>query len=152
MSAPVASSIREAMAGRPHHGNASIGGELFLIVSEPARFAEEVLGTMTAGFAIDDGVVAELAELAHVDVNLVAGDRLAASSLRGEPRAALAALLAAPKPSGSGSAPRLSDLQGPASELEPLAGRRYVAGAFPLATGRGSAQVGRLLQIGRAHV
>jgi two-component system cell cycle sensor histidine kinase/response regulator CckA len=54
-------------------------------------------------------------------------------------------LLAAPKPSGSGSAPRLSDLQGPASELEPLAGRRYVAGAFPLATGRGSAQVGRLL-------
>ena len=145
VSAPVTSSIREAMAGRPHHGNASIGGELFLIVSEPARFAEEVLGTMTAGFAIDDGVVAELAELAHVDVNLVAGDRLAASSLRGEPRAALAALLAAPKPSGGGSAPRLSDLQGPASELEPLAGRRYLAGAFPLATGRGSAQVGRLL-------
>ena len=75
-------------------------------------FAEEVLGTLTAGFALDDGVVAELAELAHGDVNLVAGDRLAASSLRGEPRAALAALLAAPKPSGSGSAPRLSDLQG----------------------------------------
>jgi PAS domain S-box-containing protein len=144
VSAPVASSIREAMAGRPHHGNASLGGELFLIVSEPARFAEEVLGTMTAGFAIDDGVAAELAELAHVEVNLVAGDRLAASSLRGEPRAALAALLALPKPSG-GSAPRLRDLQGPASELEPLAGRRYVAGAFPLATGRGSAQVGRLV-------
>ena len=146
VSAPVAGSIREATAGRSHHGNASIGGELFLIVSEPARFAEEVLGTMTAGFAIDDGVAGELAELAHVDVNLVAGDRLAASSLRGEPRAALAALLAAPAPTGgAGSAPRLSDLQGPASELEPLAGRRYVAGAFPLAAGRGSPQVGRLV-------
>ena len=34
VSAPLASSIREAMAGRPHHGNASIGGELFLIVYE----------------------------------------------------------------------------------------------------------------------
>jgi PAS domain S-box-containing protein len=146
VSEPVAGSIREAMAGRPHHGNASIGGELFLIVSEPARFAEEVLGTMTAGFPIDDGVAAELAELAHVDVNLVVGDRLAASSLRGEPRAALAALLAATTPPSVGSStPRLSDLQGPASELEPLAGRRYVAGAFPLAAGRGSAQVGRLV-------
>src|SRR5260370_6674513 len=90
--------MREAMAGRPHHGNASIGGELFLIVSEPARFAEEVLGTMTAGFAIDDGVAGELADLAHVEVNLVAGDRLAASSLRGGPRDAVAALLAAPAP------------------------------------------------------
>ena len=47
------------MAGRPSHANASFGGVLFLIVSEPARFAEEVLGTMTVGFIIDDGVMCE---------------------------------------------------------------------------------------------
>ena len=48
---PLTNSIRDAMTGRSRHGTASVGGELFLIVSEPARFAEEVLGTMTAGFA-----------------------------------------------------------------------------------------------------
>jgi PAS domain S-box-containing protein len=128
----VAGSIRAAMTGRSHHDIASIDGAMFLIVSEPARFAEEVLGTMTAGFPIDDGVAAELADVAHVEVNLVAGDRLVASSLRGEPRAALAALLARP---------RVRDLQGPASELEDVAGRRYVAGAFPLATGETSGRL-----------
>jgi PAS domain S-box-containing protein len=128
----VARAIRDAMTGRSHYDNASIGGALFLIVSEPARFAEEVLGTMTAGFPIDDGVAAELADVAHVEVNLVAGDRLVASSLRGEPRAALVALLALP---------RVRDLQGPASELEDVAGRRYVAGAFPLATGEASGRL-----------
>ena len=87
------------------HANASIGGALFLIVSEPARFAEEVLGTMTVGFRIDDGVAADLAEVAHVEVNLVVGDRLAASSLRGEPRAALECPRSA--------APPLRDLAGP---------------------------------------
>ena len=129
--APLADSIRDAMAGRSPHGNASVGGELFLIVSEPARFAEEVLGTMTAGFAIDDAVAAELAGLTHVEVNLVAGHRLAASSLRGEPRAAFAAL---------------RDLQAPGTGLQQLAGRRYVAGAFPLATSSDSGSRLVLLQ------
>jgi hypothetical protein len=132
----VANGIRDAVAGRPSHANASIGGALFLIVSEPARFAEEVLGTMTVGFLIDDGVAADLADVAHVEVNLVVGDRLAASSLRGEPRAALNARLGAPS---------LRDLEGPASDLEEVAGRRYFAGAFPLAAAAGSPRPGRLV-------
>ncbi len=131
----VANGIRGAMAGRPSHANASIGGALFLIVSEPARFAEEVLGTMTVGFIIDDGVAADLADLAHVEVNLVVGERLAASSLRGEPRAALSARLGAPS---------LRDLEGSASDLEEMAGRRYFAGAFPLGAA-GSPRPGRLV-------
>src|SRR5262249_45321756 len=106
------------------------------IVSEPARFADEVLGTMTVGFQIDDAVAADLADVAHVDVNLVIGDRLAASSLRGEPRAALNAQLIAP---------RLRDLQGPASGLEEIAGRRYFAGAFPLTSASGTPASGRLV-------
>ena len=132
----VANGIRDAMAGRASHANASIGGALFLIVSEPARFAEEVLGTMTVGFVIDDAVAADLADVAHVEVNLVVGDRLAASSLRGEPRAALSARVGAPP---------LRDLEGPASDLEEVAGYRYFAGAFPLTAAAGSPHLGRLV-------
>src|SRR5437868_8086533 len=44
---PIAASIREARTGRSHHGNAVVGGGLFLIISEPARFAEQILGTVT---------------------------------------------------------------------------------------------------------
>jgi HAMP domain-containing protein len=132
----VANGIRDALAGRASHANASIGGALFLVVSEPARFAEEVLGTMTVGFLIDDGVAADLADVAHVEVNLVVGDRLAASSLRGEPRAALSARVGAPP---------LRDLEGPASDLEEVAGHRYFAGAFPLTAAAGSPHLGRLV-------
>ena len=132
----VANGVRDAMSGRASHANASIGGGLFLIVSEPARFAEEVLGTMTVGFPIDDGVAADLADVAHVEVNLVVGDRLAASSLRGETRAALSARLGAPP---------LRDLEGPASDLEEVAGHRYFAGAFPLTAAAGSPHLGRLV-------
>jgi PAS domain S-box-containing protein len=132
----VSNGIRDAMSGRPNHANAAIGGALFLIVSEPARFAEEVLGTMTVGFPIDDGVAAELSDVAHVEVNLALGDHLAASSLRGEPRAALSARLGAPP---------LRDLEGPGSGLEEIAGRRYFAGAFPLAAAAGSSRPGRLV-------
>jgi PAS domain S-box-containing protein len=146
VSPQVAVSIREAMAGRPHHGSALIGSELFLVVSEPARFAEEVLGTMTAAYAIDDGVAAELAGLAHVEVNLVSGERLAASSLRGDTRTAFAALLAQPPAtSQNASASPLHDLQEGASGLEQLAGRRYVAGAFALEGGGSAAPRVRLV-------
>src|SRR5207244_3156156 len=41
--------------------------------------------------------------------------------------------------------PRLRDLEGPASGLEELAGRRYFAGAFPLAPAAGSPPPGRLV-------
>jgi PAS domain S-box-containing protein len=132
----VADGIRAAMAGHPNHANAAIGGALFLVVSEPARFAEEILGTITVGSLIDDRVAADLADVAQVEVNLVIGDRLAASSLRGEPRAALNAQLATQ---------HLRKLEGPASGLEEVAGRRYFAGAFPLASGAGSPRRGRLV-------
>ena len=44
--------------------------QLFLVIFEPARFAEETLGTLTIGYALDDGVAKELAELTHSEVNL----------------------------------------------------------------------------------
>src|SRR6185503_12095805 len=58
-----------------------IQGQLFLVVSEPAKFAEELIGTITFGFPLDDHVAQELAQVTHAEVNLISGGKLAGSSL-----------------------------------------------------------------------
>jgi len=65
--------IESAVSGTSHREIVAVNDNLFLVVSEPARFAEEVLGTMTVGYALDDAVARELARATHCDVNLVAG-------------------------------------------------------------------------------
>src|SRR5439155_10783346 len=86
--------IAASAAGRPGRDIAEIGGRLFLVVSEPARFAEETLGTLTVGYALDDAVAQQLAQVTHCEVNLVVGRQLSASSLKGDERTALANLVA----------------------------------------------------------
>ena len=61
--AAVITGIREALAGRSSSGRTAILGRVFLVVSEPAQFAEENLGSMTVGFALDDEVAADLASV-----------------------------------------------------------------------------------------
>ena len=56
------SGIEGALGGRPDHTIAAIDGRLFLVVSEPATFAEEMLGSLTAGYLLDDAVARGLAE------------------------------------------------------------------------------------------
>lgn len=87
--------ILDAGRGRARRSIAEIDGRLFLVVSEPARFGDEVLGTFSVGFVLDDGVARRLAEETHCAVNLVAGGQLSASSLAGPERAALTKLVAA---------------------------------------------------------
>ena len=48
--------VNSAQSGRSVSDIASVGDRLFLIVSEPARFTSEIVGTFTAGFALDDTV------------------------------------------------------------------------------------------------
>ena len=115
--------IESAVSGAPRRDIVPVGDRLFLVVSEPARFGEEVLGTMTVGYALDDRVAEELAQATRCDVNLVSGDRLAASSLRGRQRAALAAVVA-----GAGGAPPF----GLSTGVKSIGGDRYVEGTFPL--------------------
>ena len=76
--------IAAAAAGRSGRDTADVDGRLFLAVSEPARFADETLGTLTVGYALDDAVARRLAEVTHCDVNIVVGSRLGASSLTGD--------------------------------------------------------------------
>jgi len=120
--------IQSAVAGTPRRDIVPVDDRLFLVVSEPAKFGEEVLGTMTVGFALDDAVAQELAVATRCDVNLVSGTRLAASSLRGQKRAALAEVLAS---AGAGAAP-----VDPSTGLRTIGGDRYVEGMFPLLNDR----------------
>src|SRR5262249_13193335 len=61
--ASISRMIGDAAAGRPARDVADVGDRLFLVVSEPARFAEETLGTLTVGYALDDGVARRLAAI-----------------------------------------------------------------------------------------
>jgi len=59
---PLDAAIESAVSGAARRDIVPVDDRLFLVVSEPARFGEEVLGTMTVGFALDDAVAQELAE------------------------------------------------------------------------------------------
>ncbi|MGE3511724.1 MAG: HAMP domain-containing protein, partial [Vicinamibacterales bacterium] len=120
--APLERLVAEAREGSTPAAIVSVGSRLFLALSAPARFSEEVLGTLTAGFSIDDGLAAELARLAHSEAIVWSGDRVMATSLTREPgvevlRAAREALAASP------------DRPHP---LIQLGGRQFVAASFPL--------------------
>ena len=122
--AALRSAIQSAAGGRPQSGIAAIDGRLFLIVSEPARFAAETLGAMTVGLALDDSVARELADITQSEVSLVTGRQLSGSSLRGDGRAQLARWLEADHAGGLQVSP----------VLQQLGDTKYVAGMFPLAS------------------
>ena len=71
-------------ASRSHRSQrtiVSLNGALYIVVSEPARFADEVLGILTAGYAIDDQVAQELAQRTRTEVRFLADGQPAGSSL-----------------------------------------------------------------------
>jgi signal transduction histidine kinase/ActR/RegA family two-component response regulator len=131
----IAAMIATAAAGQPRRGIAEAGERLYLVVSEPARFAEETLGTLTVGYALDDALARQLAQITHTDVNILLGSGLVASSLTGGNRAAMANLPAAGPLASFGDAAR----------IERVGSGEYVAGAFPLSMGMGPDGPGRLL-------
>ena len=54
---------------------------LYIVVSEPAWFADEVLGILTAGYAVDDEDARELAQRTLTEVSFVIEGQVAGSSL-----------------------------------------------------------------------
>jgi PAS domain S-box-containing protein len=132
----LASSIAIAVRGGAHHDIVAIQDTLFLIVSEPALFAEEVLGTLTVGYALDDEVAAELADVTHSQVNLIAGSHLSGSSLPVSERALLAVQLAGGRTPSPG---------GTALSIERLGQSEYVSGTYPLFRDAASGSPGQLL-------
>jgi PAS domain S-box-containing protein len=132
----VRSTIGGAVKGSARHNIVSIDNKLFLIVSEPARFAEEILGTLTVGYELNDAVAQELADVTHCEVNLVAGDDVSGSSLPPTERALLAARLAG----GQFEIPHGSSLA-----FERLSGFEYVTGRYPLFRDPAHAAPGELI-------
>jgi PAS domain S-box-containing protein len=128
--------IAAATHGQPHHDIVAIQGTLFLIVSEPALFAEEVLGTLTVGYALDDAVAGELADVTHSEVNLVAGSHLSGSSLPPAERAVLASQLVTGR-----AASREVDVL----VIEQLGQSEYVTGIYPLFRDATAGSPGQLL-------
>ena len=124
-------------AGNPRHDIVPLEQSLYLVVSEPAMFADEVLGTITAGYKLDDRVVAELSLVTHCEVNLVcADDRLCGSSLPSAQRADLTSVLTADRRSSARSAIRPRAAQ---DRPRALRQRRLPAAAGPRQRGAGAA-------------
>ena len=91
--------------GRPEgtegrRGLALLPDGVYLVVLEPARFVDEVLGWLAVGYRLDDRLAAELAAVTRADINIVAGGRLWSSSLEPSRRSAMAAAVAAHATSG----------------------------------------------------
>jgi predicted signal transduction protein with EAL and GGDEF domain len=129
------STIETATGGRSNREIVPIQDRLFLVVSEPARFAEEILGTMTVGYALDDTVAEDLAQATHCQVSLVWGTHLSGSSLRDGERAAFVRRLAANGPEHLGQA----------AGIRRLGAGPYIEGTFPLVPDHASERLDRLV-------
>jgi signal transduction histidine kinase len=116
--------VATAVGGGSSSTVISTPDHLFLVVSEPVRFAEEILGSMTVGYAVDDTMAEQLARISQAEVNVVVKGNLIASSLRGQARTALVELLA-----------RDSGVPDKISVGLLLGETRYVSGMFPLVPG-----------------
>jgi HD-GYP domain-containing protein (c-di-GMP phosphodiesterase class II) len=134
--AALAPAIKASLSGDDYEDVIELAGGLYLVVSQPARFAEEVLGTLTFGFRLDDRLASELAGLTHCEVSFAAGQNICASSLLPNRRDGLAELLRDPSAVlGIGSPSGLVDLNR----------HTYVAGVYPLSLYGNDVPPGRLL-------
>jgi PAS domain S-box-containing protein len=129
-------SIGGAAAGQSRRDIVPIQGKLFLVTSEPAKFADEVLGTITFGFALGDRVAQELAHLTHSEVNFVSGNGLVGSSLPTDQQQQVADAL---------TTGNLLTLRGISPDVKQLGSRRFIEGAFSLFPDRLSTGVGQLV-------
>ncbi len=112
---------------------ANVGGALYLLVAEPARFADEVLGAIVVGYRLDDAVARELAAITRCEITLVAGHQVAATSLAPSAQRDLDSLLA-------GEALLASEEPG----IRDVGSGAFVAAAYPL-TDAGAVPDARLL-------
>ena len=113
--------LAAAAAGADGRRVTAVDGALHLVVAEPARFADEVLGALVVGYVLDDAVMGRLAAITRSDVSLVATGALTASSLPPAARTQLQLRL------------RTGAMATGAPTLETLGAAHYVAAASPLA-------------------
>lgn len=132
----VQAAVQAALDGRRVGAIVEHDGGLYLTVSVPARFADEVLGSLTLGYTLTDELAEQLARLARCEAVLVFGGRMLASSLGQRATAsdadALVALAGTPR-------------AGVLSALQRIGDGQYVAGSFPIAAPVLGGEAGRLV-------
>ena len=128
-------SVDRALDGAPGVAIVALATDLFLAVSAPARFADEILGTLTVAYRITDDLADELARLAHCDVVVLTGDGIAATSLNDSEQGDLARLAGEVAAAGIGVH----------EALHRLGDRQFVVGAFALRPWGVPTGVGRLV-------
>ena len=133
--AELAGAIERARAGANARAVAGQDNELFLVVSVPARFADEILGTLTAGYRLTDRLARDLARLARCEVIMLSNVHPAATSLDAAVLADSTALVTDAAAGRFGVMP----------DLRRLGGHRYVSGVFPLTRDPAASGVGRLV-------
>jgi signal transduction histidine kinase/ActR/RegA family two-component response regulator len=133
----MASGITAARAGRSSRAIVAVDDRLYLVVTEPATFANEVLATLTAGYQLDDTVARELAVTARCDINLIVRHRLSGSSLALPQREALVVML--------GDAPDAMGRLRQVAELRSVGDAYYVSGTYPLHPDAAGASDGALV-------
>jgi diguanylate cyclase (GGDEF)-like protein len=78
---PLQRAVEAALDGTSGSAIVAHDQALYLTVSVPARFADEVLGSLTLGFQLTDDLATQLARLAQCEVIIVSSGRVVASSL-----------------------------------------------------------------------
>lgn len=114
--------IASTLQSESQTGIASFDRRVFLLVTEPIRFATETLGVMAVAHALDDQMAEDLARVSNVEVNIVSGAILSASSLRGPARVELERSLG-------------QSVSTAHSRLQPFGrfgGIQYFTGSFPI--------------------
>ena len=108
--------------------------ELFLVVSAPAWFSDEVLGTLTVGYRLTDAFARRLARLAQCEAILISDGRAAAMSL-GQPSEDAAHIAGEASTAAFGVLP----------QVRRVGGHQYVVAVFPLRQAGRDTQRGRLV-------
>ena len=134
--APLATLVAAAAKGHAQRETIGLDGRLYLTVAEPAIFGDEVLGTLTTGYALDDAMAHELARATGHDIAFISGTAISGSSLPQASRDVLGPSLASGHsafvPSGGVSVATLGD-------------QRYVGAAYPLHASGARADSGQLI-------
>ena len=81
--------IASGLEGRSVHNLVLVGNRLFLVVTEPVRFAEETLGAFTVGFALDERFARGLARGTRAEITFAARGEVVGSSAPPDVRAGI---------------------------------------------------------------
>jgi PAS domain S-box-containing protein len=138
--APASTALAEMVSstarGAAHRRVLALERGLFLVVSEPALFGDEVLATLTTGYALDNTMAQEVARTTGRDVALVTGATVSGSSLTHDARMQLASILHAEE----------NPFTGPGVvTLARLGTAEYAGASFPLVSPEDGVAAGQLI-------